>query len=124
MHKKEFDELSVAIVRQACKDYYKTCIPKTYNRPKHKKTGEPYSDSEYEEYCSQKEMKRKRRKAECEIFFKSEWCRALSKADGKSLMKFVYDKRERGLPLFEKEEEEEDEKEIEEENLDDLEEIK
>ena len=111
--------LAVAVVRQACLDYYKDCRKpkKLPARPVRKHNGvlREMTDLEYEMWLKQQEKDRENRKQRELEFFHSEYCKVLLRqADDELIDRIIAkieEKRDAGLPLFDQREQK---------NMDDL----
>lgn len=114
--------LREAIVRQACLDYYRDCVPPEKNPPVPRievcdKKGKYLRDKngkiirklmpewQYKEYLERREVQRKGRKQEELRFFHSDWYKQLCGIDAKALIAQIEYKRKRGIPLFTDEDE-------------------
>ena len=91
-----FDDLTYAVVRQAIKDYYKSCYPRVNDPPKYR----PMSDEEYRRWLNKVERDRKVRLKELEEFFRSDFYRMRMSLNGDELMDSIRIRRRHQLPLF------------------------
>lgn len=105
--------LGIAVIKQACMDYYKDCRPfkklpkRPYKKPNGKK-GDLMNDHEYHEWLISQVKDRRARKQRLIDFFHSEWYLILSGQDdfelADKMISVIEKRRDEGLPLFDRRE--------------------
>ena len=131
MNKSSIDLLRYFTLKQACQDYYRSCLPPEQlpKRPKREiflhdeegnviyhinKNGEKkpkkikrlMTDEEYADYLEKLELRRLNLKKDCLDFFHSEWFQTLypqGKIDVDELLETIEYRRKKGIHLYRKE---------------------
>lgn len=130
MNKSSIDLLRYFIIKQACQDYYRSCIPPeelpkrpNKNAVMHDENGNvvyiekdgkikakihkrPMTDEEFADYLETNELKRLKLKKDCLDFFHSEWFQQLypsGKIDVDELLETIEYRRKNGIHLYRKE---------------------